>query len=177
MQSPVALQAQSFRSCLCADEMDAPIVGPSRDDLSGGPILHAVKCSVKARSVPSARSVVVPQDEIHDVCLAVAQLDQTHPKQYARVAVLGCTARSAVARAHGVMWLGALPAAPFCGALPACAGACVAGRQPLHVGACPRFALHTAHTRRGIVRAARRSPRRSPSPSRKFVPAGISAMN
>ena len=51
--------------------------------------------------------------------------------------------------------------------LPACAGACsnpiwiaacVAGRQPLHVGACPRklagqanFALHTAHTRRGIV--------------------------
>ena len=64
--------------------------------------------------------------------------------------------------------------------LPACAGACrnpiwiaacVAGRQPLHVGACPRklagqanFALHTAHTRRGIVpRGA--SPRRSPSPS------------
>ena len=51
--------------------------------------------------------------------------------------------------------------------LPACAGACrnpiwiaacVAGRQPLHVGACPRklagqanFALHTAHTRRCIV--------------------------
>ena len=25
MLSPVALQAQNFRSCLCADEMDAPI--------------------------------------------------------------------------------------------------------------------------------------------------------
>ena len=156
MQSPVALQAQSFRSCLCADEMDAPIVGPSRDDVSGGPILHAVNCRVKARRVPSARSVVVPQDEIHDVCLAVAQLEQTHPKQYARVAVPGCTARSAVARPRRHV-AGCAPG----GSIPACAGACVAGRQPLHVGACPRklagqanFALHTAHTRRGC--AARR---------------------
>ena len=31
MLSPVALQAQNFRSRLCADEMDAPILGPSRD--------------------------------------------------------------------------------------------------------------------------------------------------
>jgi hypothetical protein len=104
--------AQSFRSCLCADEMDAPILGPSRDDVSGGPMLHALNCRVKVRRVPSARSVciyllelpgtqarvVVPKDEIHDVCLAVAQLEQTHPKQYARVAVPGFTARSAVAR-------------------------------------------------------------------------------
>ena len=74
--------------------------------------------------------------------------------------VLPCPAAQQAAQwhAHGVMWRGALPAAPFCGALPACAGACVAGRQPLHVGACPRklagqanFALHTAHTRRCIV--------------------------
>jgi hypothetical protein len=98
MQSPVALQAQNFRSCLCADEMDAPICGPSRDDVAGGPIFHAPNCRVKARRVPSARSVVVPQDEIHDVCLAVEQPEQTHPKQYARVAVPGCMARSAVAR-------------------------------------------------------------------------------
>ena len=88
--------------------MDAPILGPSRDDVSGGPMLHALNCRVKARRVPSARSVciyllelpgtqarvVVPKDEIHDVCLAMAQLEQTHPKQYARVAVPGCTARS-----------------------------------------------------------------------------------
>jgi hypothetical protein len=54
----------------------------------GGPIL------------PSARSVVVPQDEIHDVGLAVEQPEQTLPKQDARVAVQPvCTTRSAVARA------------------------------------------------------------------------------
>jgi hypothetical protein len=99
MQSPVALQAQKFRSCLCADEMDAPIFAPSRDDVAGGPILHAQNVPVKARRVPSARPViVVPQDEIHDVCLVVEQVEQTHPKHDARVAVPGCTARSAVAR-------------------------------------------------------------------------------
>jgi hypothetical protein len=42
--------------------------------------------------------VVVPQDEIHDVGLAVEQAEQAHPKQDARVAVPGCTTRSAVAR-------------------------------------------------------------------------------
>jgi hypothetical protein len=53
----------------------------------GGPIL------------PSARSVVVPQNEIHDVGLAVEQPEQTHP-QDARVAVQPvCTTRNAEARA------------------------------------------------------------------------------
>ena len=70
MLSPVALQAQIFRSCLCADETDAPILGPSRDDVASGPILHALNARVKARRVPSARPlVVVPQHEIHDVCV------------------------------------------------------------------------------------------------------------
>jgi hypothetical protein len=62
--------------------------------------------------------------------------------------------------AHGVIWRGALPAAPFCGALPACAGACyrcVARRQLLHFGAFPQklatgeFLCDTAQTRRCIV--------------------------
>ena len=57
MLSPVALQAQNFRSCLCADEMDAPILGPSRDDVASGPILHALNARVKARRVPSARGI------------------------------------------------------------------------------------------------------------------------
>ena len=69
--SPVALQAQNFRSCLCADEVDASICIPSSDEVVGGPILQAQNSRVKARRVPSARSVVVPQDEIHDVGLAV----------------------------------------------------------------------------------------------------------
>jgi hypothetical protein len=42
--------------------------------------------------------VVVPQHEIHDVCLVVELSEQTHPKHDARVAVPGCTASSAVAR-------------------------------------------------------------------------------
>ena len=42
--------------------------------------------------------VVVLQDEIHGVCFAVEQAEQTHPKHDALVAVPGCTARSAVAR-------------------------------------------------------------------------------
>ena len=66
----VALQAQNFRSCLCADEMDAPMFVPSRDHVASGPILHALNARVKARRVPSARPlVVVPQHEIHDVCV------------------------------------------------------------------------------------------------------------
>ena len=98
MLSPVALQAQNFRSRLCADEMDAPILGPSRDDVASGPILHAHNYRVKARRVPSARPlVVVPQDVIHDVCLVVELSEQTHPKHDARVAVPGCTASSVVA--------------------------------------------------------------------------------
>jgi hypothetical protein len=81
MQSPVALQgAQKFRSYLCADDMDAPICIPSSDYVAGGPTLHAEDSRVKARHVPSARFVVVPQDEIHDVGLAVEQPEQTHPK-------------------------------------------------------------------------------------------------
>ncbi len=42
--------------------------------------------------------VVVLQDEIHGVCLAVEQAEQTNPKHDALVTVPGCTARSAVAR-------------------------------------------------------------------------------
>ena len=77
----------------------------------------------KARRVLSARSsVVMAQAEIHDVGLAVEQAEQAHPKHDARVAVPeararapGCMAFSAVTRTHGVMWRGALPAAPVCG--------------------------------------------------------------
>ena len=87
-----------IRSCFCADEME-PTCAPSSDDVAGGPILHAQNCRVKARRVPSARPVVVVlQDEIHGVCLAVEQAEQTNPKHDALVAVPGCTARSAVAR-------------------------------------------------------------------------------
>ena len=56
MQSPVALQAQNFLSCLCADEMDAPILAPADMTSPAGP--HAANFRVKARRVPSARSVV-----------------------------------------------------------------------------------------------------------------------
>jgi hypothetical protein len=49
--SPVALQAQTFRSCLCADEMDAPSFVPSRDDVACGPILHDKNPRVKVRRV------------------------------------------------------------------------------------------------------------------------------
>jgi hypothetical protein len=87
--------------------MDAPIFAPSRDDVADGPILYAPNYRVKARRVPSARPVVVlPQDEIHDVCLVVEQAEQTHPKHDALVAVPGCTARSAVARTrrHVAVW-------------------------------------------------------------------------
>jgi hypothetical protein len=90
----VALQAQIFRSCLCVDAMDVPFAVPSRDDVIGGPILHAQNVCVKVRRVTSDRSVVVPQDEIHDVGLAMEQTEQTHPKHDARVAVPGCTAHS-----------------------------------------------------------------------------------
>ena len=104
--SPVALQAQNFRSCLCADEVDASICIPSRDDVAGGPILHAHNWFFKARHVPSARSsVVVPQHEIHDVGLVVEQAEQAHPKQDARVAValsaVARTRRHVAGRAHG----------------------------------------------------------------------------
>ena len=72
--------------------MDAPICDPNRDDVAGGPILHATNCLVKARRVPSARPVVVVlQDEIHGVCLAVEQAEQTHLKHDALVAVPGVT--------------------------------------------------------------------------------------
>ena len=45
------------RSCLCADEMDAPICGPSREDMTGGPVFNAAKFRVKARRFPSSRSI------------------------------------------------------------------------------------------------------------------------
>ena len=95
MQSPVALQAQKFRSCMCADEMYAPIFAPNRDDVACGPMLHDRNCRVTVRRVPSARPVVVvPQDVIHDVCLVVELSEQTHPKHDARVVVLHGTQHS-----------------------------------------------------------------------------------
>ena len=100
--------------------------------------MHAPNLRVKARRVPSARSVVVPQDKIHDVSLAVEQAEQAHPQHYARfIYIPGCTA-AAQWQAHRVMWRGALSAAPFCGDVPAHA------RQA-------KFSLHPAHTRCVIV--------------------------
>jgi hypothetical protein len=81
--------------------MNEPICIPNCDYVAGGPILHAEHASVKARLVPSARSVEVPQDQIHDVGLAVEQPEQTHPKQYARVAVPAAR-HAAQWHAHGV---------------------------------------------------------------------------
>ncbi len=82
----------------------------SRRDVAGGPILHALNGRVKARRVPSARSVEVPQDDIDDVCFVVEQAEQSLPKQ---VHVLPCPAarHSAQWHAHGFMWRGALPEA------------------------------------------------------------------
>jgi hypothetical protein len=92
-------QAAHFLSRMCANETYAPIKARCRDDVAGGSILHAVNNFVKACRAPSARSMVVPQDQIHDVGLAVEQPEQPHPKHDARaVAVPGCTARGAVAR-------------------------------------------------------------------------------
>jgi len=81
--------------------MVVPFAVPSRDDVAEWPILQAQNFRVKVRRVPSARSVVVPQDEIHDVGLAVEQAEQTHPKHDALHGILlrlraCCTARSAV---------------------------------------------------------------------------------
>jgi hypothetical protein len=65
--SPLATRTQNavtcgpsstwVRSCLCADEMDAPICGPSREDMAGGPVFNAAKSRVKARRFPSSRSI------------------------------------------------------------------------------------------------------------------------
>ncbi len=78
--------------------------------------------------------------------------------------VLPCPAAQQAAQwhTHGVMWRGALPAAPFCGAPPPCAGVCCrcgcVARQQLHFGFFPRklagqanCALQQTHTRCGIV--------------------------
>ena len=77
------------------------VCAPSHDDVAGGPILHAVNCRVKARRAPAVRSVVLPQDLIHHVGLAVEQFVETCAENVARaVAVPGRTARGAVARAR-----------------------------------------------------------------------------
>ena len=91
--------AQNFRPRLCADKVYAPIVTTRRDDVTGGPVSHAANCRVKARRAPAARPVIVPQDQIHHVGLAVEQGVETRAEDDARaVAVPGCTACSAVAR-------------------------------------------------------------------------------
>ena len=93
--------AQQCLPCLCADEVYAPIRITRRDDVAGGPVLHAVNPGVKSRCAPAARSVVVLQDQIHHVGLAEPP-EQSPPDldALARVAVPGRTARSAVARAR-----------------------------------------------------------------------------
>ena len=65
--------AHNFLPRLCADEVYATIRTTRRDDVTGGPALHAVNCRVKARRAPAARPVVVPQDQIRHVRLAVEQ--------------------------------------------------------------------------------------------------------
>ena len=145
---PAVWKAQNFLPRLCADEMDVAIDVPSRDDVAGGPVLHALNFHVKARRpasvVGSCRTTVVPQvpqDQIHHVALAVEQFVQARAEGDTHaVAVPGCTARSAVAHArrrvagHGVEHRGdgplelcrgrLLPALQVGKALPA-------GRQPL----------------------------------------------
>jgi len=98
----VSLQgAQNFLPRLCADEVYAPIIITRRDDVTGGPVLHAFNSRVQARRAPAARPEVVPQDQIHHVGLAVEQGVETRAQDDARaVAVPGCTACSAVARAR-----------------------------------------------------------------------------
>jgi len=77
------------------------IIITRRDDVSGGPVLHALNSRVKARRAPAARPVIVPQDQIHHVGLAVEQGVETRAEDDARaVAVPGCSACSAVARAR-----------------------------------------------------------------------------
>ena len=94
--------AQNFLPRLCADEAYAPISSTRRDDVSqAGPVLHAANSRVKARRAPAARPVIVPQDQIRHVRLAVEQGVETRAEDDARaVAVPSCTARSAVARAR-----------------------------------------------------------------------------
>jgi hypothetical protein len=79
--SPVCAQMRWMRLSLAPAAMTSP----------AGPYCTHKNFRVKARRVPSARSVVCNrycsklQDEIHDVGLA-KQAEQTHPKHDARVA-------------------------------------------------------------------------------------------
>ena len=93
--------AQNLLARQVADEMYVPISSPSRDDaceiaaaavvVPNMMMLHACKSRVmtKARRViifkkaprtPPQRAVVVPQDHIHHVGLAVEQLVETRAK-------------------------------------------------------------------------------------------------
>jgi len=93
--------AQNFLPRLCADEVYATILTTRRDNVAGGPVLHAGNFRVQAYRAPAARPVIVPQDQIHHVGLAVEQGVETRAEDDARaVAVPGCTACSAVARAR-----------------------------------------------------------------------------
>ena len=93
--------ARNFLSRLCADKVYAPFITTRRDDVAGGPVLPTENFCVKAHRAPAARSVVVPQDQIHHISLAVEQGVETRAEDDARaVAVPGCTARGAVARAR-----------------------------------------------------------------------------
>ena len=97
----VALQGtHNFLSRLCADEMNLPTFVPNRDDVAGGSVLQRANARAKARRAPAARAVVVPQDQIHHVCVVVEQVVETLAEHDARVPVPGCTARGAVARAR-----------------------------------------------------------------------------
>ena len=81
--------------------------GPRRDDVAAMTSPAGPYCTQhKARRVPSARSVVEPQDQIQDVGLAVEQPDRIHAKHSARVA-FPAARHAAQWHAHGVTWWGA----------------------------------------------------------------------
>jgi hypothetical protein len=84
--------------------MYVPVLISRRDDVAGGPVLHAENYCTKARRAPSARSGArrpVPQDQIHHVGLAVEHIVEARAEDDARAdAVPVCTARSAVAHAR-----------------------------------------------------------------------------
>ena len=113
------------------------------------PCLHALRCLAEMAGKDTQVLALAPGGLLPRRCHGRGRAASTWRGARATPPPVGCM----VARL--------LPAAPFCGALPACAGACVAGRQPLHFGACPRKLAgrrirpaHSAHAARRC--AARR---------------------
>ena len=71
-----------------------------RDDVATGAILNGRNWCVHARRNPAGRAEVVPQDQIHDVGLAVEQVVEARAEDDAHIPVPGCTAHGAVTRAR-----------------------------------------------------------------------------